>query len=107
MTEPTSSWRRILAAAADPAPLAIFGGYALVVVAVLALASTGSAIGMLGVGGVLAAVIGVLVWWAGDPQPVGSHRHDEAADMGASAKTEAPDMATPANPRTMSKEAGS
>ena len=107
MTEPASIRRRILQAAADPSPLAIFGGYALVVVAVLALASTGSAIGMLGVGGLLAAVLSVLVWWAGAPQPASPHRHRNQADPKVPATTDSPDTAAPSDPSEVSKDADS
>lgn len=53
----------------DPPAVVLFGGYGLVIVAVFALASLGSAVAMAAVGLLLAAAIATLVWWSGQPFP--------------------------------------
>ena len=53
----------------DRHPLILFGGYALVVIIIFALASSGSGLAMVGVALLLAAVIGGVLRWSRAPLP--------------------------------------
>ena len=75
----------------EPHPLVLFGGYGVVAVVVLALASTGSAAAMVGVGLLLAAVIALLTWWCGLPVP--PHGADSESRQSGGSRSTSPGTA--------------
>jgi hypothetical protein len=65
MSAPVGVARRVGRGVTGGRTAAMFGLYAGVVLAVLALASTGSGVAMVTAGLVLAAFVALLVWWSG------------------------------------------
>ena len=65
-------WRR--RNSREPGAPVVFGGYGLMVVAILALASTSSPIAVVFMALLLASAIGVLTWWCGLPSPSADDR---------------------------------
>lgn len=72
-----------------PGALVAFGGYGVMVVAILALAGTGSPIAVVFIALLLASGIGMLTWWCGLPLPsTGDQSSPDPAETGADAASD-------------------